>query len=623
MIKHNLREILNDIISYEKYREMVIKNIDDNTDIECMGFKALLQERYGSVRKVITYLAGYVNSRNDVSLGEMRTYLDRHTQFYDLYRILVMIKNDPRIKPYIKITQYGLKRNKRWSISTDVDIAQLNDIITTKNSKYKVFDLYKQIYNIEQRTQCTSTKLLSDSLYNAIDNTIDRMANGETDYLKQIARYEQIGNLTAVLNYRNNIAYDIKDVRNFTINSTGDFTYIPAHKKTELSINESDNSVWKKDSRQTMKFGKAIAKIFKHAGTPYISDATIQDLSQAVKSKYTFDAELKVVSGEDIRKYYHRDNYNGGQRTESLGNSCMRHDSCQEYFDIYVDNPDKVTMLIASTSNGIIGRALIWNTDEGDLVMDRIYGGELTINAMKEYAKGNGIVHKYRQNYSNTTDWVTSIGEMVNKEYNITLVNNSEFKPYMDTFKWCNDPSENPLKINNSDNGDFSLDSTEGGPTDMVRTEDGDLYHEDYCSYLEYGNYDGWYHNDDTSWCNWSDMTVHSDDVVMTQCGDYVWKDNDDLVELDNGKYYHSDHTMYSEYEERMILIEETVTCVINEEIHEDNCIHIDLCVVKIVELGFTQEDADYIDNEQDLNEVFTVTDTVTENDLIKHLLNQ
>ena len=623
MIKHNLREILNDIISFEKYKEMYIKDNGVGQDIDSIGFKSILQDKYNNVRKVITFIAGYVNSRNAVSLSEMYTYLDGETQYYHLYQILVIIKNDPRIKPYIKISQKGLERNKRWSISLNVQPEQFNDVITTKHSKYKVFDLYKQAYSIETRVICTSNKLLSESLYGAIDNTIDRMANGESDYLKQIERYEQIGNLTAILNYRNNIAYDSKDVRNFTINSTGDFTYIPAHKKTELSINESENCVWKKDSRQTMKFGKAIAKIFKHAGTPYISDATIQDLSQSVKSKYTFDAELRVVSGEDIRKYYHRDQYNGDQRTESLGNSCMRHSNCQQFFDIYVDNPDKVTMLIAETNNGIIGRALIWNTDEGDLVMDRIYGGELTINAMKEYAKGNGIVHKYRQNYSNTTDWVTSIGEMVNKEYNITLVNTSQYKPYMDTFKWCNDPSDNPLKINNNDDGDFALDSTEGGPTDMVRTEDGDLYHEDDCSYLEYSNYNGWYHNDDTSWCNWSDMTVHSDDVVMTQCGDYVWKDHDDLVELDNGKYYHSEHTIYSEHEERTILIEETVTCAIYDEIHEDNSIRIDLCVVKIIELGFTQEDADYIDNEQDLNEVFTVTDTVTENDLIKHLLNQ
>jgi ERCC4-type nuclease len=109
----------------------------------------------------------------------------------------------------------------------------------------------------------------------------------------------------------------------------------------------------------------------------------------------------------------------------------------------------------------------------------------------------------------------------------------------------------------------------------------------------------------------------------MTQCGDYVWKDHDDLVELDNGKFYHSEHTMYSEYEETMILIEETVTCVINEEIHQDNSIRIDLCVAKIIELGFTQENADYIASEQDLDEMFTVTDNITEKDLIEHLLKQ
>lgn len=81
-------------------------------------------------------------------------------------------------------------------------------------------------------------------------------------------------------------------------------------------------------------------------------------------SLYTF----KIVEGKDIAKYYNESNYDS--KEGSLGESCMRYESCQEYLGIYTENPQcKLAILVDESTDKISARALIWD----DKYYDRIY----------------------------------------------------------------------------------------------------------------------------------------------------------------------------------------------------------------------------------------------------------
>lgn len=83
-------------------------------------------------------------------------------------------------------------------------------------------------------------------------------------------------------------------------------------------------------------------------------------------------SNLQFVSGEDIRKWYLEDKYvsGGGQ----LNNSCMRYERCQDYLDIYVNNPEVCKMVILLNDDGnLLARALFWTLIDGRYLLDRIY----------------------------------------------------------------------------------------------------------------------------------------------------------------------------------------------------------------------------------------------------------
>ena len=103
-------------------------------------------------------------------------------------------------------------------------------------------------------------------------------------------------------------------------------------------------------------------------------------------------SKFEFVTGEKIRYFYLEDNYEkeGGQ----LGNSCMRYDDSQEYLDIYVENPEVVSLLILKSQlpDKIVGRALIWKTTNNGLIMDRVYTtNDSDLKLFKEFAKSKEI----------------------------------------------------------------------------------------------------------------------------------------------------------------------------------------------------------------------------------------
>jgi hypothetical protein len=105
----------------------------------------------------------------------------------------------------------------------------------------------------------------------------------------------------------------------------------------------------------------------------------IEKFVNAYTAKVLFEQNaldrFKVVSGEEIRKWYDEKNYSNINGGGQLNNSCMRFSRCRKYFDIYVENPKVCQLLILmdGTDKKILGRALLWKTDNDGNFMDRVY----------------------------------------------------------------------------------------------------------------------------------------------------------------------------------------------------------------------------------------------------------
>lgn len=198
--------------------------------------------------------------------------------------------------------------------------------------------------------------------------------------------------------------------------------------------NKINDLFWTSSIRFHSRPGSFITKIFKNIPPKEIEKFSNLYRTNVNKPKFT----LKVVSGSSIREYYNFEIYSGAG---SLGNSCMKHEGCQKFFNIYTENKDVVSMLVMLNDDGLLmGRALLWDF-ESYKIMDRIYTifDEELAFYFKKWATDNGYLYKSEQNWFNTLSF-ESLG---NKKQEIKLdikLKNLDFRlfPYVDTFKWIN-----------------------------------------------------------------------------------------------------------------------------------------------------------------------------------------
>jgi hypothetical protein len=157
-----------------------------------------------------------------------------------------------------------------------------------------------------------------------------------------------------------------------------------------------------------------------------------------VESEYNFE----VVKGNKIRKWYDGNNYS--ECSGSLGNSCMKYEGCQSFFDIYIDNGVKM-LILTNGDDLLVGRALLWKANDivtglDVQVMDRIYttNDDELVPLFKNWAEKNGYIYRKNQNWNSSLHWVEG-GQVVEKRFLIVL---DHFKydeyPYLDTFKFLN-----------------------------------------------------------------------------------------------------------------------------------------------------------------------------------------
>jgi len=202
---------------------------------------------------------------------------------------------------------------------------------------------------------------------------------------------------------------------------------------------------YKSKGRVKIKYGSFINKVFKN-----VPPKDVEKFSSLVKSIVDQpDHTFRVVSGDDIRSYYHGSHHASSRG--SLGVSCMRHDNCQDYFNIYCTSPEIKMVIMFDLSNRILARAILWHLDEKNGLdgefkfMDRIYSTkDDQFHLFHEWAKKNGYTYKERQSW-NTPYRFQFKDDVFHKKMKIKMKNpphqwakenGGPGLPYLDTFKW-------------------------------------------------------------------------------------------------------------------------------------------------------------------------------------------
>jgi hypothetical protein len=252
------------------------------------------------------------------------------------------------------------------------------------------------------------------------------------------------------------------------------------------SINEDD--FWISGKRYHILPGKVVFKLFtKNILIDCIVSAKdIEIFSNVYRScQIENKAKFLILKGNDIKNYYHYDKYYrniNGDLCGSLGASCMKHDRCQDYFSIFINNKEiSLLCLLDNETNSLIGRALLWDIEADDKntgkqsikIMDRIYttNDEFYTNMFKNWAKKNGYLNKFEQNFINSV-WFEKDGKKIDLYLSIHLNTNYKFFPYLDTFKF--------IDINNSNLYNYPVEGVHNLKI-MNSTEGGLNNGDDYC----------------------------------------------------------------------------------------------------------------------------------------------
>lgn len=200
-----------------------------------------------------------------------------------------------------------------------------------------------------------------------------------------------------------------------------------------------DVKVWEKKNRTVIKSGKMIRKLISEHALKFY-DITDQDVeffgNNWSKMNLDKDEQFEVVSGNNIRLAYLKDNYHEHAPGSPLYNSCMSDGYKQAFLDIYARNPTNVSLVVLKKNGKIAARAILWTfkdilTQKEVKVVDRVY-----------YIKDSYIT-LYKMWAIQRGCWFMEGGKFLNphtlriehKVWTFDIPNiNFDYYPYIDTF---------------------------------------------------------------------------------------------------------------------------------------------------------------------------------------------
>jgi len=259
--------------------------------------------------------------------------------------------------------------------------------------------------------------------------------------------------------------------------------------KVDLDVISRDTSynIWNSDlvhsdtgitskSRNNIKIGRFVRGIL---GNQF-SDKEIEEFVNQFKSiKDTDKLEFKLVSGEEIKKWYNPENckwYSKG----SLGSSCMQVSEKNNFFKLYTENPDTCQLLILLEGGKLVGRALVWKLKSAeiryilpkkevrkipgvDYFMDRVYtSDDYLVNNFILYADKLGWARKpVNKTYTSKIIFKGQKFEDVSMSVKVKKLDYKPY-PYLDTFTRYNHFNGTLHNDEDFDKGGHILTSTQG-----------------------------------------------------------------------------------------------------------------------------------------------------------------
>ena len=157
-------------------------------------------------------------------------------------------------------------------------------------------------------------------------------------------------------------------------------------------------------SRQDIRTGRVVRMLLNLNGITF-TDSDIESFVNDFRAAFAIINDVfsrfEIVEGEDLLYWYNRMRYEF-PHMGNLGSSCQAIGR-RDWLEIYIENPQTVKLLILKSENTdekIVGRALLWNLDDGRVLMDHIYTSKDSDNKVfKEYADSKGYV---KFNYADT-----------------------------------------------------------------------------------------------------------------------------------------------------------------------------------------------------------------------------
>lgn len=382
-------------------------------------------------------------------------------------------------------------------------------------------------------------------------------------------------------------AYTTREFANYVTTRQGMLSFLPNGREHKVN---PENGKWLRDGRQEMKPAKLARRLIRDEYLQSLPDAEFEKFGNKVRAYLGVvgdedgegkNIKLEIIDGAAIKDAYLHENYSTllGDST-NLHGSCMRSMTSQKYFGIYTDNQSVVKMLVArDEQNKVLGRALLWQFDDGGTGMDTIYGPDIVAQLMIDYAIDNDFWYKSNQSCHHHKFDKYGLDRfdenelrdkgMINR--NVTL-NKAEFDyyPYVDSmYHLCNDGTKWYLSNSYDNNVEKTLRDTGGqyeehendDDDDYVTLESGERCHTDNAYYLDYRSYegvrvDGYYHESCVVHCE-DDTSRLIDDCTRVN-GNWYSLDDDDIVYVeDRSEYYMAEDTVYCEQRELTIHVDD------------------------------------------------------------------
>ena len=214
-------------------------------------------------------------------------------------------------------------------------------------------------------------------------------------------------------------------------------SFLQANKYGEIPKERGNgDAAWSCNARNEIRVGRLINKI-----APCYKSFEIEKWVNSFKAEWKNalkNIKFKVVEGHELVKFYNGKRYARGNG--SLNKSCMRHDQCAEFMDLYIQNPDKIKMVVLLENKDVIGgRALLWKLDEpkDTWLLDRIYVKEDSDAILfKKHAEKNGWLYKSAQTFDCTK--VVKNDDEVNVDMKVYIKGDFKYFPYIDTLLYFN-----------------------------------------------------------------------------------------------------------------------------------------------------------------------------------------